>query len=381
MRKLLTIIATLLILAFIFNRYSYLVTSYRNWPNPSTPASTSVSYPSSSSATSDPSLSFLNLPPGFAINYFAKDVPGARSLTSNTDGSVLYVGTRNPGVVYALEGNTRYTVASVLNSPNGVAYLDGDLYVAEINRIIKFPNIDQNYQNSPSYELVYAQLPTDTHHGWRYLAVGPDNRLYLGIGAPCNVCEVQDPYASIVSFNPDGSDFRVEARGIRNTIGITWAPDGQLWFTDNGRDGMGDDIPPDELNRLDNRGQDFGFPSCHGRVGDCTNTTPPVAELGPHVAALGLLFYQGEMFPAEYKNKIIIAEHGSWNRTDPIGYRLTTVDVSGSSASNYQPFVDGWLGQDGKALGRPVDLLELPDGSLLISDDLGGSIYRLTYTQ
>jgi glucose/arabinose dehydrogenase len=370
---------------YLYSQYGYLLTSFKNWPSPSSPAGNnplSFELDTAVPRQSDPSLSFLSLPEGFTLNYFAKDIPGARSLASSPDGSLVFVGTRNPGVVYAISSNTRYTIAQGLNSPNGVAYLDGDLYVAEIHRIIKFKDIEQNYQNSPNFEVVYSELPSDTHHGWRYLAAGPDGRLYLGIGAPCNACDPAEPFASIASLQPDGTDFRLEGRGIRNTVGLAWNPaDDSLWFTDNGRDLLGDNIPPDELNHLTTQGEHFGFPDCHGRVGECDDFTPPVVELGPHVAALGLLFYKGEMFPEEYRNKIIIAEHGSWNRTVPIGYRLTTVDLTGSdSADNYQSFVDGWL-QGKEAMGRPVDLIELPDGSLLISDDLKGAVYRLTYSK
>lgn len=325
------------------------------------------------------------MPKGFVLNYYAKDIPGARSMTLGGDNTV-YVGTRQQGIVYAITKEEVKVIATGLNSPNGVAYKDGDLYVGEIGRILKFQDIDNNLDN-PKYSVVYDNLPKESHHGWRYIKIGPDNRLYIGIGAPCNICKLEDPFGTIASLNLDGTDFKIEARGIRNTVGFAWQSDSNLlWFTDNGRDNLGDNLPPDELNNM-SQGNNFGFPYCYGENildpwgegKECAGSIPPVVELGPHVAALGMIFYEGDMFPKEYQNKIIIAEHGSWNRKEPIGYRLTTVDVEGSTASNYQPFVTGWLDESGDALGRPVDLLELPDGSLLISDDKSGSIYHLTY--
>jgi hypothetical protein len=257
-------------------------------------------------------------------------------------------------------------------------YAGGTLYVAEIGRISKYPRIDETYTKKPKPEVVYADLPKDEHHGWRYMALGPDNKLYLGIGAPCNVCEVSDPYGSIARLNLDGSGFEIIARGVRNTVGFDWNPEDQsLWFTDNGRDQMGDDVPVDELNQLRSEGEHFGFPYCHaegildpryGKDKKCNDYASPSLPLAPHAAALGMKFIG---------DQILIAEHGSWNRQDPIGYRVMSVDMEGGIASNYRVLVDGWLGEDGEAKGRPVDILELPDESILVSDDLSGAIYRL----
>lgn len=393
MKKLIALIILILASVWVWQEYGYLLTSYSNLPKDSKVDTAKVVY--EPVVESDSELSFLDLPPGFQITYFAKDVPGARSISIGENG-IIYVGTRSQGVVYALidtdqdgRADERHVIAKNLKSPNGVVYHQGDLYVAEIHRIIKYSNISNNFESPGKPMIIFDQLPSDSHHGWRYMSLGPDNKLYLGIGAPCNVCDRADPFASIVRINLDGTGFEVIARGIRNTVGFDWDPrDSSLWFTDNGRDLMGDDIPGDELNRLAQVGEHFGFPYCHaqlvsdpsfGKDRNCSDYTSPVSVLGPHVAALGMTFYTGSMFPDEYRDKIIIAEHGSWNRKTPIGYRLTTVDVSGETGSNYKPFVSGWLGSDNQVAGRPVDVKEFPDGSLLISDDFAGAVYRLTY--
>lgn len=380
---------------YAFTKYGYLVTSYRNLP-PQDSITETAPLDISTPDTTDRELSYLKVPEGFAVTYFAKEVPGARSLTAGGTG-VVYVGSRPQKAVYALEDSdrdgraeTRYTVASGLNHPNGVAYHNGDLYVAEIGRILVFRGIDTSYRNNPAYDVIYDRLPKDTHHGWRYIRIGPDSKLYIGIGAPCNVCSVEDPFAAIARLNLDGTGFEVVQRGIRNTVGFDWNPsDGSLWFTDNGRDQMGDDTPPDELNRSTGTPGYFGFPFCHGngitdpqfnKGENCAIHTSPKAVLGPHVAALGFRFYRGSQFPDEYKSKVIIAEHGSWNRSVPIGYRLMTVDIQGEKAENYKEFVTGWL-EGEEAKGRPVDVLELKDGSILVSDDLQGAVYRITYAR
>lgn len=383
LKKIIITAILLLIVSFVWNEYGYLLSSYKNWPKSEPVADSPLVI--SPATTGQNELSHINIRAGHAVSYFATDVPGARSLTVGDTG-VVYVGTRGEGVVYALEdkdkdgqAETRYVVSSGLNSPNGVVYHENNLYVAEIDRIIKFENIDQNYQLKPTSTTVYADLPIDSHHGWRYMALGPDSKLYLGIGAPCNVCEVDDPYGSIARLNLDGTGFEVIARGIRNTVGFDWNPEDQsLWFTENGRDLLGDDVPGDELNQLKAEGEHFGFPYCHagevldpelGKGKSCANYESPSVILGPHVAALGMKFIDGQIF---------IAEHGSWNRRVPIGYRLMTVDVTNGVASNYQVFAEGWLGENGKAKGRPVDVLELPDKSILVSDDFAGAVYRIT---
>lgn len=334
----------------------------------------------------------IELPDGFAIHQYAGDVPGARSLALGRDGTV-YVGSRNAGKVYALvdqDGDQRaeqvHVLAEGLNSPNGVDLLGGDLYVAEIHRIIRFPDIANHLETPPAPEVIYDQLPTSTHHGWRYMRFGPDDRLHIAIGVPCNVCNELGVIARLAS---DGSGYEVFARGIRNSVGFDWHPEtGVLWFTDNGRDWLGDDRPPDELNRAPEPGMHFGFPWCHGgAIQDpefsdrpCSDFTPPRQNLGPHVAALGMRFYTGEQFPEQYHNQIFIAEHGSWNRSEPIGYRITLVRLDQQHRpQTYETFATGWL-EDGKAWGRPVDLLVMPDGALLVSDDHAGKVYRIHYT-
>ena len=238
--------------------------------------------------------------------------------------------------------------------------------------------------------MVTDRYPTDRHHGWKFIAFGPDGWLYVPVGAPCNVCLPPGPlHETITRMKPDGSAIEVFARGVRNSVGFDWRPGSHdLWFTDNGRDWLGDDRPPDELNHAPKAGMHFGFPYCHGRAlpdpefgrdKACTDFTPPAAELGPHVAALGMRFYTGTMFPPEYRGRIFIAEHGSWNRTTPIGYRVTTARLDGDRVVGYEPFATGWLGDNGQIAGRPVDVLVMPDGALLVSDDHAGAIYRIAY--
>lgn len=339
----------------------------------------------------------ITVPPGFKIETYALDVPNARSMTISTRGT-LFVGTRTAGKVYAvIDTNKDYraerviTIASGLNSPNGVAFFHGDLYVAEIDRILKYPDIETRLDDPPRPVVVNDTFPRDRGHGWKYIAVGPDGLLYVPVGAPCNVCEREDDerYASIMRMRLDGSRLEVFARGVRNTVGFDWHPlKRDLWFTDNGRDMMGDDLPPDELNRAGEKGLHFGFPYCHGgdipdpQFGDekhsCQEYTAPVKKLGPHVAALGMIFYTGRMFPNEYKNQILIAEHGSWNRSEPIGYRVMRVTLDGNRIVSYEPFAEGWL-QGAKIFGRPVDIIQMDDGSILISDDYRGTILRVSY--
>lgn len=344
-------------------------------------------------------LERLNLPKGFKIDTYAEGVEGARSMAMGADGT-LFVGTRNENTVYALKDtdgdykvDEMHIIADSLEQPNGIAYKDGDLYVAAVSKLFKFPNIEESLESPPTPELIYDDYPTEFHHGWKYIAFGPDDKLYVPVGAPCNICDsaqVDKRYASITRMDADGSNREIVAHGIRNTVGFTWHPDtGQLWFTDNNRDMMGDDLPPGELNRITEMGQHFGYPFCHaGTIPDpefgsqrpCSDFVPPVQQLGPHVAALGIKFDTGSMFPAEYKGHAFLAEHGSWNRSKKIGYRITLVKLDGNEAVSYEPFIDGWLDDESQeAFGRPVDLLFMEDGSLLISDDEGNAIYRVTY--
>ncbi|KUG09431.1 PQQ-dependent sugar dehydrogenase [Solirubrum puertoriconensis] len=341
-------------------------------------------------------LSNIKLPAGFRISYFAQNVGGARSLALGADGTV-YVGTRGTKV-YALPDRNRdgradevVTVASGLNEPNGVAVRNGALYVAEISRILRYDNIAARLKQNPKPAVVYDQLPDREHHGWKYINFGPDGKLYIPVGAPCNVClPEQRIFATINRMNPDGSGLETIAYGVRNSVGFDWSPaDKALWFNDNGRDMLGDDKPACELNRLPTPGLHFGFPFVHqgdildpqfGKGKSLRTYVPPARKLGPHVAPLGMKFYTGSMFPAQYRNQIFIPEHGSWNRSNKIGYRITLVrlDASGKQATSYETFASGWL-QGQRNWGRPVALLVMPDGSLLVSDDQNDCVYRISY--
>jgi len=340
-------------------------------------------------------LDTLKLLPGFAISIYASDVPSAREMALGTHGTV-FVGSRAAGKVYAIVDRDRdqkadevFTLAQGLNMPSGVAFRDGSLYVAEVSRILRFDQIEEHLDKPPQPVVASDSLPSDRWHGWKFIAFGPDGMLYVPVGAPCNVCERADErYATILRMQPDGSGLEVFAHGIRNTVGFAWHPQTQeLWFTDNGRDMLGDNAPPDELNRAPQKGLHFGFPYCHG--GDIPDPDfgrkhkgeefiPPAIKLGPHVAAIGMRFYTGTMFPEEYRNQIFIAEHGSWNRSEPIGYRISLVRLADNRAVKYEVFAEGWL-QRGRGWGRPADVLVMPDGALLVSDDQANVIYRISY--
>lgn len=345
-----------------------------------------------SNASADP-LANLHVPPGFKIALYATNVPGARQIAVAPQG-LVFVGSSR-GKVYALvdhgvhKAEEIVVISDELTLPTGVALHTGNLFVGDVSRVLRFDNIAAHYRERPVSHIVYDQLPTDTHHGLKYLGFGPDGKLYVPVGAPCNVCVKPLPYSALLRLNPDGSDLEVVARGIRNSEGFAWHPvTSELWFTDNGRDWLGDDRPACELNRVTVVGQHFGFPYVHGGdvldpefgAGHTTQEfTPPVVKLGPHVAPLGMMFYTGQQFPAEYRNNLFIAEHGSWNRTEKVGYRIVRVALDKNGvAIKHEPFITGWL-RDGKVSGRPVDVAPLPDGSVLISDDDAGALYRLSY--
>lgn len=343
-------------------------------------------------------LSSIKLPEGFKIEIYAENVKNARSMCLSPNGT-LFVGTRDKGDVYALkdtDGDFRvdkmYTLATGLNMPNGVALRDGDLYIAEVSRILKLENIEASLANPPQPVVVYDQYPTEKHHGWKYIAFGPDGKLYVPVGAPCNICESkEDIFNSITRLDLETKKVEIVQRGVRNTVGFTWHPDNkELWFTDNGRDMLGDDVPSCELNHASRDGMHFGYPYCHqGDVADpefgskrpCSDFTPPAQKLGAHVAPLGVEFYTGKMFPNAYKKQILLAEHGSWNRSKKSGYRIMMVTLNAQGqATSYKPFAEGWLNQDTQDVwGRPVDLEFLPDGSMLVSDDYADVIYRISH--
>jgi glucose/arabinose dehydrogenase len=342
----------------------------------------------------EPQLAKIHLPQGFSIELWAM-VPNARGLALGKS-NVVFVGSMGDGGVRAvpfdattMRAGTPKLIARDLKLPLGVAYRDGALYVSAVSRILRFDDIESKLDAPPQPKEIVADLPEETHHGGRYIAFGPDGMLYIGVGAPCNICE-PDPnrYAAILRMAPDGTKREVFARGVRNTVGFDWdLRTGNLWFTDNGRDWLGDDLPPDKINVAPRAGLNFGYPYCHG--GDladpefgakrpCSDFQPPAAKLGAHVAPLGIRFITGSQFPASYRGRVIYAEHGSWNRSEKSGYRLMTAAISGTRLSDLKEFATGFL-QGQTAWGRPVDLLQLPDGSLLVSDDYAGAIYRIRY--
>ncbi|HMM76401.1 MAG TPA: PQQ-dependent sugar dehydrogenase [Gammaproteobacteria bacterium] len=337
----------------------------------------------------------IELPPGFEISVYADRVPNARQLTRSA-GGVVYAGSREDGGVHAVidrdgdfVADEVKTVARDLNMPSGVAWRDGSLYVAEVSRILRYDDIDAHLDDPPAPVVIHDALPDARHHGWKFIAFGPDGLLYVPVGAPCNVCLRDPPYATIQRMRADGSGRETYALGVRNSVGFAWRPGtNELWFTDNGRDMLGDELPSCELNRATAPGQHFGFPYLHGgdvpdpefhALADAPAFVPPVLKLGPHVAPLGVLFYTGTQFPPEYRGSLLVAEHGSWNRSEPIGYRVVRVDIDAAGkVVGHEVFASGWLA--GREVhGRPVDLELLPDGSVLLSDDEADRIYRIRY--
>ena len=339
------------------------------------------------------------LPKGFSIEVYVKNVPNAREMAMGDKGT-LFVGSRTKGNLYAVHDsdkdnhpNSVQIIAQGLNMPSGIAFYKGSLYVAEVDKILKYEDIESHLPKVPKPQVIYDKLPKEKHHGWKYIDFGPDGELYIPIGAPCNICNPSYPFSHILRLNLKTKQTHIVAKGVRNSVGFDWHPDTkEFWFTDNGRDLMGDNLPPDELNHVKKEGEHFGYPYIHGKnIKDPKygknknpkNFTPPSLELGAHVAALGMKFYKGNMFPKEYKNAIFIAEHGSWNRSKKVGYLVSVVKLKDNKVISYRPFATGWLEHDWlrreKVLGRPAALLELKDGSLLVSDDLAGVIYRIRY--
>lgn len=349
----------------------------------------------------------LVLPTGFRASVFAENVENARSMVLGPAGTV-FVGSRTVGKIHAVvdsNGDHRadrvILLATGLDQPNGLAMRDGALYVATARQLLRYDNVEAHLDALPEPVVVRDDLPNpDRGHTWKYIAFGPDGLLYMSIGAPCNVCDSPPLVSAIIRMRPDGSNTEVFAEGVRNSVGFDWHPETrELWFTDNGRDLMGDDVPSDELNVAPRAGMHFGFPFCHqGDIPDlqfgaqrgCTTAVAPVLNLGAHVAAIGFTFYTGNMFPAEYRNAAIIALHGSWNRSTPSGYRVMAAHTDGRRVTRYEPLVDGFLPGSGvpggrgagqAAIGRPADVLQMPDGSILISDDAGHRLIRVSYSR
>ncbi len=369
-------------------------------------------------APSTPRLDTIKLPAGFSIELYASDVRNARSMVLSPNGT-LFVGSRVIGVgnVYAIVDRNKdnkadevIVIAKGLNMPNGLAFRNGSLFVADTTRLLRYDNIEAQLTNPPAPVVLYENFPNLRLHQWHFIAFGPDGLLYVPIGSPCTdycdptVTEYKNPagdsipadkrFASIMRMKPDGTGQEIFASGIRNTVGFDWHPvTRELWFTDNGRDGMGGEIPPDELNRAPRSGLHFGYPYCHGGTIEdpagpgtpCSKFEPPAQNLGPHVASLGMRFYTGSLFPPDFRNQIIFVEHGSIPAQRPklprIGFRLmlARLDASGKKVTKDEPFAEGWLQADGTVWGRPADVLVMPDGSVLVSDDQANAIYRITY--
>jgi glucose/arabinose dehydrogenase len=341
-------------------------------------------------------LDKIKLPAGFKIDVFA-EVENARSLAISPEG-VVFVGNRDKDKVYAVKdtdgdfkADKKWVIAEGLTMPNGVAFKDGDLYVAEMTRILKFAGIESKLNSPEKPQVIGEAFPEQDGHGWKYIAFGPDGKLYVPVGAPCNICDPKEEiYASITRMSADGSGREVFAKGVRNTVGFTWHPEtNELWFTDNGRDMMGDEIPNCELNLASKQGMNFGFPYCHeGSIKDpefgdkrnCSEFVAPVQKMGPHVAPLGLKFVTGTMFPESYRNQLIVARHGSWNRSKKSGHDLVFVKIKDNKSEGLESFASGWLDEETqKVWGRPVDVLSMKDGSMLVSDDFANVIYRISY--
>jgi glucose/arabinose dehydrogenase len=333
----------------------------------------------------------LKVPPGFNIEVYAAGMANARSLAEGDKGTV-FVGSRLVGNVYAVtnkDGKRAVkTLASGLHRPNGIAFKNGTLYIAELSKVSKVDKIEDNL-DSPKLTMIYDDLPKDEAHGWKFIGIGPDNKLYVPVGQPGNNVLNSDAHAQIRRMNLDGSGAEVIARGVRNTVGFDWHPETkQLYFTDNGRDWVSEDVPEDELNRITKVGEHFGSPFCmqgnivdpeHGWGKSCSDYTAPVGLLGPHSAALGMRFYTGNMFPKAYKNAIIVARHGSWNRSKKVGGDVLLIKLNkDGTVKSSEPFITGFL-ENNSYIGRPVDVLQMKDGSVLVSDDWNGAVYRVTY--
>ena len=348
-------------------------------------------------AAADLPIDRIRLPAGFHLEIFTHGVPNARQMALSPGGT-LFVGSRERARrVYAVVDKDRdwkadkvFVVARDLDLPSGVAFRQGALYVAANSRVLKLDDIERRLAMPPRPITILEDLPKERYHGWRYIKFGPDGRLYLPIGIPCDACARGAPFGQLITMDAEGHDRKTYAYGLRSVQGLAWHPETRdLWFADNGRDGLGDDLPADEINRIAEPGQHFGAPYCHaGSIPDpnlgsratCDGYVPPAAKLPAHVTPLGIAFYTKNQFPEDYRKQLFVAEHGSWGRSIPIGYRISTLTFDDDGKLlGYDVFAEGWLNPDGSYWGRPTDLLVAPDGSLLVSDDEAGVIYRISY--
>jgi len=350
-----------------------------------------VAQPPAPKAAGEIPLDKIKVPQGFKVELWASGINNARVMTWGDKGT-LFVSSRVAGNLYAVvdKGGSREvkTIAKGLNLPNGVAFKDGTLYIAEIHRITKMEGIEGKLDSPPEMKVVYDTLPKDAPHGWKYLAFGPDGKLYFNIGAPCNICIPPDTHANISRINPDGSGFEYWAHGVRNSVGFDWHPvTKELYFATHARDWLGEDVPSDRLDVAPKKGLHFGYPYCHqgdildpefGRGRACAEFAAPLLKTGPHVGGNGVEFYTGSMFPAEYKHRMFLAQRGAWNRTEKTGYKVMMVTLRQGDVPKYEVFAEGWL-QNNQPWGRPVYTRQMKDGSLLISDDYAGAIYRISY--
>jgi glucose/arabinose dehydrogenase len=352
-----------------------------------------VAQPPAPKAPGEIPINKIKVPQGFKVELWAHGINNARAMTWGDKGT-LFVSSRVAGNVYAVveQGGQRVVkvIAKGLNLPNGVAFKDGTLYVAEISKISKYEGIENNLDSPPAPKVVYDILPRDAPHGWKYLAFGPDGKLYFNIGAPCNICIPPDTHANISRINPDGSGFEYWAHGVRNSVGFDWHPTTkELYFATHARDWLGEDVPSDRFDVAPKKGLHFGYPYCHqGDILDpqfhsgrsCSEFAPPLIKTGPHVGGNGVMFYTGSMFPPEYKNRAFLAQRGAWNRTQKTGYKVMMVTLRSGDVPKYEVFAEGWL-ENNQPWGRPNYTTQMKDGSILLSDDYAGAIYRISYSR
>lgn len=346
-----------------------------------------------SMADLEKNLKAVKLPKGFKIEVYASGVNSARQMAWGDKGT-LFVGSFGVGTVYAItdKGGKKEvkTVLTGLKMPTGVAFRDGALYVADIDKILKYENAEASLDKMPQGKVVYGDMPNYVAHGWKYLTFDKEGRLYVPFGPPCNVCLPPTSLSQVRRVNPDTGEAELIAIGVRNSVGGAIDPrSGDYWFSENARDWVSDDMPSDKLNHVAKIGAHYGYPYCHqgdmldpkyGKGHKCSDFTPPALKLGAHVAPLGMKFYSGKQFPAEYANNLFIAEHGSWNRHKYQGARImrVTTDPAGKNVKQ-EVFASGWINGDQSYTGRPADILLAPDGSMLVADDWAGAIYRISY--